>query len=286
MAKKNIKFTIIKELVINTVKNMTFKNGQVAKGADTANTVSAYHQQAGDEDYHERLLDRGYYTNLESLKASLSDYMVGDGNLTENPLIDDTEADGVNTIILSVNERFNDGYVKTLARMASRYIEDSMLSDWYGDSDATKANYFTALAAKDLDSIRRTFSKTPPKAPSYLYPTKITLRYPIIPERDGHPGMASSSDETVIGPQQLFFNPWCITRGETSEISYTLEGEGGKMPIDDILVRCDNTYCSVELDDNGNWLLRGMAAGGTLVTLFSRHNDNVFAKFAVQITED
>ena len=280
---KRIKFTLIKSLIINTVKNITFKRGLIEKGSDARNTVPAYHQTAGDEQYHERLLERGYYTNVELLKTRLSDYLDGSGNIADDPLIADHEQDGTNELVLKVSDRFNDSYVKSLARLCSRFVEDSMVADWYADTDDKKSDYFYALAEKDMASILQSFTKSAPQVPTYDFPTAIELRYPIIPERNGTPGYLTPDNSAVVSPIQLYNNPWVIGRGEESEISYVLTGEDGRMPMDDIMVRCDTDCCTAALTSDGRWCLHGSKPGLAIVTLYSRHNDQVFNRFAVRI---
>lgn len=281
---KHIKFTLFKGLIINTVKNVTFESGQVEKGSDARNVVPSYHKIAGDEEYHERMLARGYYTNVELLKTRLSDYLDGSGNIAEDPLVSDEERDGTNDIILKVSDRFNDGYTKSLARLCSRFIEDSMIADWYAILDDKKSAYFAALAEKDMASIMQAFTKTAPQAPTYRFPTKIELRYPILHERDGIPGVLTPDNSGHVQAVQLYANPWTIGLGDDSEISYIITGENGLRPIDDIIVRCDNVLCCrPELTDAGRWNLHALSCGFTVVTLFSRHNDQVFNKFAVRI---
>lgn len=280
---KHIKFTLIKSLIVNTVKNETFKRGQVSKAADERNTIEAYHEQAGDEEYHERLLARGYYTNVELLKTHLADYLDGSGNLADDPLVSDEEKDGTNTIILKVNDRFNDGFTKSLARLCSRFIEDSMIADWYAVIDGDKSAYFTALAGKDLAAIHKSFSKTAPTAPTYRFPTSITLRYPIMPDRDDAPGLITPDNTATVDTVTLYANPWILSRGDLCEISYVVEGENGEKPIDDIVVRCDNHGCVPAIMPSGQWCVKAVTTGFTIVTLYSRHNDKVFASFAVRV---
>ena len=281
---KHIRITLIKSLIVNTVKNMTFHRGQFDKAADARNTVAAYHEIAGDEQYHERLLSRGYYTNVELLKTRLSDYLDGTGSIAEDPLIDDTEAGGTNTIVLKVSDRFNDGYVKSLARLCSRFVEDSMISDWYGMLDDKKSAFYSALAEKDMASVHLSLTKTSPAAPTYRFPTDIEIRYPVIPERDGVPGFLTPDNSPSVDPVTLYGNPLVICKGDECEISYTLKGEDGVMPIDDIMVRCDNTCCKTDITPDGGWCLHAADPGLTVVTLYSRHDDRVFRKFAVRVT--
>lgn len=281
---KNIKVTIIKSLIINTVKNITFKKGLIDKGADPRITVPAYHEQAGDEEYHERLLQRGYYTNVELLKTRLGDYLDGTGDIADDPLISDYEQDGTNILILKVSDRFNDGYVKSLARLCSRFIEDSMIADWYAILDDKKSAYFNAIAEKDMASIQQTFTKTAPVAPRYKYPTAIHIRYPVITGIDDIPGYITPDNKETIQPELLYNNPFIIAIGQDTEISYTLEGENGEKPLDDIIVRCDNpSCCTPRIERNGEWSLHADKYGFAIVTLLSRHNDSVFVSFAIRV---
>lgn len=282
---KHIRITLIKSLIVNTVKNMTFHRGQIDKAADARNTVAAFHEIAGDEQYHERLLSRGYYTNVELLKTRLSDYLDGTGNIADDPLIDDTEEGGTNTIVLKVSDRFNDGYVKSLARLCSRFVEDCMVSDWYAMFDDKKSQYFTALAEKDMASVHLSLTKTAPTAPTYYFPTGIEIRYPVIAERNGIPGFITPNNRQTVDPLTLFENPWIIATGDECELSYTLTGENDNMPLDDIIVRCDDACCKAAITPDGGWCLKGCSTGFTTVTLYSRHNDQVFAQFAVRVTD-
>lgn len=282
---KHIRITIIKSLIIDSVKNVTFERGQIDKAIDQRNTASAYHEIAGDETYHERLLARGYYTNIEMLKTRLASYLDGIGNLADDPTVDDEEADGTNELVFKVSDRFNDGLTKSLARLCSRFIEDSMIADWYAILDDKRASYFTALAEKDMASIHLSLSKIPPIPPTYIYPTAIEIRYPIIRERNNIPGFITPENSGTVQPITLYSNPWYIAIGDEAELSYVLSGENDKKPIDDIIIRCDNTCCHISINNEGHWCIKGCSEGYTIVTLFSRHNDRVYAKFAVRVTE-
>ena len=279
---KEIKITLIQSLIVNSVKNETYRRGQVFKAADEKRTAMAFHDQAGDDTYHEAIIGRAMFTQAEMLKTWFSEYLSGSGFLAEDPLISQDEENGTIEISLKVSDRFNNGYVKTLARLGQKYVEDRIIYLWWATTDKELAAIYSQLAEEDLVGIRRCFSKTAPNKPAYNFPTAIELRYPIIPERNQTPGYITPGNSAVIQPVQLFNNPWIIGRGEESEISYTLTGEGGKKPIDDVIVRCDDGCCEPFMH-GGNWCLRGICKGITIVTLFSRHNDQVFAKFAIRI---
>jgi len=281
---KNIKIQIIHSLAMNSAKNETYQKGIVDKAVDPKLITAAFHEQAGNEQYHEAMLGRYMFSQIELLKTKFSDYLTGGGNIAEDATIDSTEEDGVSEIVLNVSDRFNDGYVKTLARLSQKFVEDRMIFLWWHSVSKEFAAIYSGAADEDLAGIMGCFNKTAPQAPVYQFPTAIEIRYPIIPERNGYPGYLTPSANPTVEPEILFENPWLIGRGQESEISYTLTGENGNKPIDDIIVRADNPCCLPCIGADGRWSVKGVSTGYAIVTLFSRHNDNVFAKFAVRVT--
>lgn len=284
---KTIKIQILHELAKNSAKNETFQKGVVDKAVDPKLITAAFHEQAGNEAYHETMLGRYMFTQIELLKTFFVDYLTGGGNIAEDATISATEENGVSEILLSVSDRFNNGFVKTIARLSQKYVEDRMVYLWWNVVSKDFGAIYAAAAEEDLAGIRACFAKTAPKAPEYRFPTAIEIRYPIIPERNGVPGFITPSgvgDNSVIPVETLFANPWLISRGSESEISYVLTGENDKKPVDDIIVRADNPCCTPFIDAEGHWCLRGDSVGYSIITLFSRHNDQVFAKFAVRVT--
>ena len=282
---KTIKIQILHELAMNSAKNETYQKGVVDKAIDPKLITAAFHEQAGNEAYHEAMLSRYMFSQIEILKTFFADYLTGGGNVAEDATISGTEENGVTEILLSVSDRFNDGYVKTLARLSQKFVEDRMIYLWWHSVSKEFAAIYGGAAEEDRAGIMACFLKTAPSAPVYRFPTSIVLRYPIIPERNGVPGYITPNGSDTIDPEILFSNPWVIGRGQESEISYTLTGENGKMPVDDIVVRADNPCCLACIGPDGRWLVRGISKGYSVVTLFSRHNDQVFAKFAVRVVQ-
>ena len=279
---QTIKITLIQSVIINSVKNETFQTGNVVKATDGKAITRAYHEQAGDEAYHERMLARAMFTQVEKLKTWFAEYLSGTGNVVEDPLIDSDEQGGSFNILLSVSDRFNLGYTKTLARLSQKYVEDRMIHLWWAASDRDKSAFYAQLAEDDLVGIMRCFNKTAPDAPEYQFADAITLKYPILPSN----GTSLSGDGGGIVPETtLLQHPYLIGTGQESEITYALSRADGGKPIDDILTRADNECCTVCLDDRGRWCIRGRYRGVSVITLFSRHDDNVFARFAVRVTD-
>lgn len=274
---KVVKITLIRSLAVNSAKNETFLKGMLDKAVSDKAVTVAYHEQAGDEEYHERMLARAFYTSVEKLKTWFADYLTGSGSVADNPLVDNEETE-TKEILLTVSDRFNDGYVKTLARLSQKYVEDRMVHLWWSPIDEKKSAFYAQQAEDGLEGIRRCFSKTAPQAPTYDFPTAIILHYPIPTTAQPEAATQASSHTSLIQ------SPLILGIGHDTEISYTLTGEGGRRPIDDILVRCDNACCNAYLDERGRWCVGGTKTGIAIVTLFSRHNDQVNASFAVRVT--
>lgn len=274
---KTIKIQIIHSLALNSAKNETFQKGVVDKAVDSKLVVAAYHEQAGNEAYHETMLHRSMLTQIEMLKTLFHNYLTGDGNLAEDATIDSSEADGVTEIVLNVSDRFNNGYTKTLARLSQKFVEDRMIHLWWVPVSKEFAGIYAQCAAEDQEGIQSCFYKTAPAAPVYKYPVAIHLKYPVIRY------ILTPANSDNIEPEMLFNNPYLISTGMQSEISYTLEGENEAKPMDDIVVRADDPCVAPAILPNGGWSFIGMCHGYSIITLYSRHNDKVFAKFAVRV---
>lgn len=282
---KTIKIQILHGLAISSAKNETYQKGVVDKAVDSKLVAAAFHEQAGNEAYHEAMLKRFLFTQIEKLKTYFADYLTGEGLQAEDATIDSTEDNGVTEILLSVSDRFNDGYVKTLARLSQKYVEDRMIHLWWVPVSKDFATLYAGVAEDDMAAILNCFHKTAPKAPTFHWPASIYVSYPILPTRNGIPFSFWPDSEGVNTPEILFGNPWLMGIGDNTDITYEIVGEGGVLCMDDIVVRADNPCCQPYITPQGRWALRACCKGHTIVTLFSRHNDNVFVKFAVRITD-
>ena len=251
---QTIKLTLIKSVIINSVKNETFLRGQVVKAADGRLITEAYHEQAGDEHYQEAILSRGLYTNLEELKTYLSDYLsTGGGTSADNSI--DSEEEGDNIIItLVVGGRFNKGYTESLARLSSKYIEESMLMDWWKPINEKQSALYAQYVERDLAAIKRCFNKTAPAAPTVPYTTKLD----------------------TVG------DAICIGVGEEATITYSIS-DGA---IDDIEVRIeDHRLIDTGRTSKDEFTVIGKQLGHTYIQLYSRHNENISKTIHVYITD-
>jgi hypothetical protein len=116
---KTITLTLVKSVILANVKNETFLRGQVIKAADQKLITEAYHEQAGDEAYQEAILSRGFYTNLEELKTHSSDYLTSAGQSSGDNINSEESGDNI-VLTLIVSDRFNSGYVDSIAKLSAK----------------------------------------------------------------------------------------------------------------------------------------------------------------------
>ena len=251
--KKTITLPLNKPLIIESVKNETFFRGNVEKAADPKAITAAYHEQAGDETYQERMLERGLYTALEELKTHLSDYLSTSGYSSADNSIDSSN-DGDNIIIhLKVSDRFNQGYTQSLARLSSKYIEESMLMDWWKPINEKQSALYAQFVERGLQSIKRCFNKTAPSIPEIPYTTQLTV-----------PGTTFD-----------------IEIGEEVTVTYSIS-EGA---IDDIEARCGNPrIVSIGRSEKGFTVI-GKMYGRAQIELYSRHDETLSQVVNVYVTD-
>lgn len=250
---QTITLTLVKSLIYESVKNETYLRGNVEKAADQKATVMAYHEQAGNEEYHERLLERGLYTALEELKTQFSDYLSTSGFSSADNSIDSTENNGNIIIHLKVSDRFNKGYTQSLARLSSKYIEESMLMDWWKPINEKQSALYSQFVERDLSAIKRCFNKTAPSAPTVPYTTKLE----------------TTGTSIELEP------------GELATVTYTLS-DGA---IDDIECMVeDRTLIDVGRSEEG-FTLYGKLRGHTYIKMYSRHNPDIDKMIHVYVTD-
>ena len=247
-----IKLSLFKPKILESVKNETFLRGQIDKAADEKAITVAYHEQAGDDLYQERILDRGFYTYLAELKTFLTDYVSNSGYTTADN-ITDTEQDGVVTLMLEVGDRFNQAYTDPLAKLSSKYIEEGMLVDWWKPVNEKQAALYLQFQERDLAAIKRCFNKTAPAAPTVPYTTQLTT--------------TGSAIELEVG--------------EEHTVTYTIS-DGA---IDDIECRVADTVLIVLGRTHEGFTVRALQRGHTTIELYSRHNTALTRQLHVYITD-
>lgn len=250
---QTITLTLVKPLIVEAVKNETFFKGNIDKAIDAKAAALAYHEQAGNEDYQERMLERGLYTALEELKTHLSDYISTSGFSSADNSIDSSESDDKILVHLNVTDRFNKGYTNSLARLCSKYIEESMLMDWWKPVNEKQSALYAQFVERNLASIKRCFNKTAPTAPTVPYTTILHT--------------TGSAIEIEIGERATI--TYDISDGAIDDIECRVE--------DDRLIqvyRTEEGFCVV-----------GKQRGHTWVVLYSRHNEELTETVHVFITD-
>lgn len=249
---QTITLTLVKNLIVESVKNETFFRGQVDKAADPKAISVAYHEQAGNDAYQERMIQRGLYTSLEELKTHLSDYLSTSGYSSADNSIESSDS-GDNIILsLKVSDRFNRGYTQSLARLSSKYIEESILMDWWKPVNEKQSALYAQFVERDLAAIKRCFNKTAPTAPTIPYPTSLTVNG----------------------------NSFCIGVGEEYTVTYAIS-DGA---IDDIEVQIEDTNLIEAGRSEEGFTVKGKQLGHTYIRLYSRHDDELSQTIHVYIT--
>lgn len=253
---QTITLTIIKSLVYESVKNETFKKGQFDKAVDPKNmATAAYHEQAGDENYHERILQRSFYASVEELKSHLSDYIVADGYTSADNSVTSSESGDNLIITLSVSPRFNSAYTQTLARVGAEYITNDMLFLWWTPINEKQAAFYSQIVERNLATIKRCFNKTAPVAPTYQYTTSLSVSVP-----------GSAID---------------IGIGEEHTVTYTIS-DGA---IDDIEIRVEDRKLIDAGRTQEGFTVIGKQLGHTWIELYSRHDPDVKQTIHVYVTD-
>ena len=248
-----ITLTLVKSLILESVKNETFLRGQVEKAANEKAVAQAYHEQAGNDQYQERLLQRGLVTNLNDLLTHFADYLSSADQSSGDNNIDTDDEGGKIMIHLVVSDRFNKGYTDSLAKLSAKYIEEAMLMDWWKPINEKQSALYAQFVERDLAAIKRCFNKTAPLAPSIPYTTYIRT--------------AGSAIEIEIG----------------EEATVTYEISDGA--IDDIECRVeDKTLIDVGRSEDGFTVI-GKLLGHTYIELYSRHNSDLARTVHVYITD-
>ena len=249
---QTITLTLAKSLIIESVKNETFLLGQVEKAANEKAITLAYHEQAGNEQYQERLLQRGLQTNLADLKTYLSDYLSTSGQSSGDNIYSEESGDNI-IIHFTVSDRFNKGYTDPLAKLCSKYIEEATLMDWWKPINKEKSAIYAQFVERDLTAIKRCFNKTAPTAPSVPYTTYLRT--------------TGSAIELEIGEE------------------YTVTYEISDGAIDDIECRVeDRTLIDTGRSEEGFTVI-GKLRGHTYIELYSRHNPELTRTVHVHITD-
>lgn len=259
-----IKFQIIKSVIVEAVKAATYLKGKIDEAAVQPGQRTPYFETAGDDEVHERTLDRDFITALEKAKTIFVDYLVPTSQTIGNNVIYyDDKTDDIVEFSLNVSRRYNGSLTDTLARLVSKYVEDSMCYEWWLKiGNLTQAApYQTALASDEI-AIRRCFVLSGPVVPTVKFPTSITAKV------DG----TDAEGEITL------------RIGEDATVSYSLN-DGS---VDDIEARSEDVgIVSIErFAPPKTFVLYPLNTGVAKIRLFSRHSDKVYTEFTVIVSKE
>ena len=250
-----VRLHIITSLIIEAVKGETFIRGAVVKASDDKTNAMVYQSQAGDETVHERKLKRTLYTATEELKTYLSDYLdiIGYANADNN--IESTIDEEAETLDISliVSDRFNKSYTDSLARLCSRFIEDSMIISWFLTVDPNQAQVYRLSLETTKTAIQRCFNKLPPNLPPIPYPYSITLDV----------------------------SSWSTEPNHRKKVTYTI----GDDAIDDVQAKSSDTSIATVMRTGAKiFSIYSHLAGTATITIYSKHKEDIHATVNVTVT--
>ena len=249
-----VKLHIITSLIIEAVKAETYIRGAVIKASDDKTNAMVYQSQAGDETVHERKLKRTLYSATEELKTYLTDYLDIIGYSSADNNIESTIDETAETLDIDiiVSDRFNKSYTDALARLCSRFIEDSMIIAWFRTVDPNQAQVYMGALETTKMAIQRCFNKLPPNLPPIPYPYEITI------------------DALE----------WTTEPNHRKKITYSITDDA----IDDVEAVSSNTaVASVQRTGSNIFSIYSHLAGTATVTIYSKHKEDIQATVAVTV---
>lgn len=260
-----IKFQIIKSVVIEAVKSTTYLKAKVDSAADENAVKVGFNEAAGDDEVHENLLTHDFQTALEMVKTLLAEYLVPTAqSVGDNIIYYNDKDDDIVEFVLNASRRCNGTLTDTLARLVAKYVEDYMIFQWWTKTTNLKqAEIYQASLAVDEKSIRRCFVLSGPTLPTIPYTQHLTAKVDGS-EEGGAVAIALENKEETI--------------------SYSIDNGA----IDDIEARSDDPSV-LEIHRSPEpytFSLNPVNTGVAIVTLFSRHSDDLKVEVEVTVAKE
>lgn len=260
-----IKCQIIKSVVIEAVKSTTYLKAKVDSAADENAVKVGFNEAAGDDEVHENLLTHDFQTALEMVKTLLAEYLVPTAqSVGDNIIYYNDKDDDIVEFVLNASRRCNGTMTDTLARLVAKYVEDYMIFQWWTKTTNLKqAEIYQASLAVDEKSIRRCFVLSGPTLPTIPYTQHLTAKVDGS-EEDGAVTIALENKEETL--------------------SYSIDNGA----IDDIEARSDDPSV-LEIHRSPEpytFSLNPVNTGVAIVTLFSRHSDDLKVEVEVTVAKE
>lgn len=167
---KTITLSLNKKLIFEAVKTDTYITGKVEITTDGSQNAKVYNEQAGDDDFHERKLERTLRGSVGAFESLLTEFVdTSTGSISDN--LADGNDDFAITIVTS--ERFLNGLAQPLASLAQEFIINRMIAQWWTAAKPELSQFYLALSNDNIASVRRCLSKKAPTTASADY-TDVT----------------------------------------------------------------------------------------------------------------
>lgn len=253
-----IKITLIKSLIVEAVKNVTFLKGKIDE-ANPQLQAMAYNEQAGDDTWHERIIERNLFAGVEKVKSFIIEHLASIGaTIGDNDFTLDTDDDQI-IILFNVPERFNVAQTSTLSQLMAKCVEDYILYNWYAAINVQQSEVYLKMFDFDAGKLMGSFSKTAPSIPQRKYTSEISVE--AYEDMDGIPVVT-------------------LDMGQDETLTYHIE----QLATDDITaVSLTPELLRIRRSPQG-LLLHPLHPGIAKIKLYSIHNDSVNTFVFVKIT--
>lgn len=166
-----ITLSLNKKLIFEAVKTDTYITGKVEITTDGSQNAKVYNEQAGDDTYHERKLERTLRGAVGSFESLLTEFVD-----TSTGSISDTLSSTSDSFNITINtsDRFLTGLAQPMAALAQEFIINRMIAQWWTAAKPELSNFYLALSNDNIASVRRCLAKKAPATDSTVNYASVT----------------------------------------------------------------------------------------------------------------
>ena len=168
---KTLTLNLQRDLIIEAVKAETFDTGRITKAGDPVKDAPlGMSQQAGGEQHQERQLLRSLKTAVAKFEAQMGEFLDAAAGSISNTL---SLEQSPFTIVMVVNDRYNDGMVNPMSDLCESFLINTMLFSWWNARNQQFSQQYAVNALDDIQHLRLCLAKVAPAASSFDY-TDVT----------------------------------------------------------------------------------------------------------------
>lgn len=145
--KVKVQIQLNPEEILYDIKNRTYLKARTGMEGDNYAAASDSVADGGSETDNQ--LARSMSNAMAQLRARLSEYEGGDATAADDVLAGPQQEN----ITLQVPANFNTAVTDQIATWAHMFVVNQTLADWYSLTSSDNCEYYTTLAAANLDSI-------------------------------------------------------------------------------------------------------------------------------------